>query len=39
MRRITALMLVLAATSATFPLVASASHGGTHGGSPSVRAM
>jgi hypothetical protein len=39
MRRITVLMLVLAATSAAFPLVASADHGGVHGGSPSVRAM
>ena len=39
MRRITAVILVLVATSAMFPLVASASHGGTHGGSPSIRAM
>ena len=39
MRRVTALIVVLAATSAAFPLVASAGHGGTHGGSPIVRAI
>jgi len=35
MRRITALILVLATTAiaATFPVVASATHGGTHGDS------
>jgi hypothetical protein len=39
MRRITALILVLAATSAAFPLIASAGHGGTHGGAPLVYAI
>ncbi len=38
MRRVTALVVVLAALSAAFPLVASAHHGGTHGNS-AVRAM
>ena len=40
MRRITALILVLATTAlaAAFPLVASANHGPPHGGSP-TRAM
>jgi hypothetical protein len=39
MRRVTTLIVVLAAMSAAFPLVASADHGGTHGGAPIVRAM
>ena len=41
MRRITPLILVLVvmATAATFPLAASANHGGLHGGTPIVRAM
>jgi hypothetical protein len=42
MRRITALIVVLATTAliAVFPLAASATHGGTHGGGPtSLRAM
>lgn len=40
MRRITPLILVLVAiATAALPPVASAMHGGTHGGSPSVRAM
>ena len=39
MRRVSALIVVLAATSAAFPFVASADHGGLHGGSPIVRAM
>ena len=42
MRRITALIVVLATTAliAVFPLAASATHGGTHGGGPtSLRAI
>ena len=38
MRRVTAPVVVLAAMSAAFPLVASAGHGPVHGGSPIVRA-
>jgi Spy/CpxP family protein refolding chaperone len=39
MRRVTALIVALAALSAAFPLVASAGHGPPHGGSPNVRAI